>query len=92
MTYLNAKGEPTEALKNVSFNIDKGDFISLVGPSGCGKSTMLRIICDLLKPTKGEVIIRNVAATLSEWCSKAQYCLIGGRSEKISACRWSCKR
>ena len=57
MTYLNAKGEPTEALKNVSFNIDKGDFISLVGPSGCGKSTMLRIICDLLQPTKGEVII-----------------------------------
>lgn len=56
---MNSKGEPTEALKNVSFNIDKGDFISLVGPSGCGKSTMLRIICDLLQPTKGEVIVNG---------------------------------
>lgn len=59
MTYENSKGEPIEALRNVNFNIDKGEFISLVGPSGCGKSTMLRIICDLLKPTSGEVIING---------------------------------
>ncbi len=59
MTYMNSKGEATEALENITFNIDKGDFISLVGPSGCGKSTMLRIICDLLQPTNGEVIVNG---------------------------------
>ena len=45
------------ALTNVSIDIKKGEFISLLGPSGCGKTTLLRIIADLLKPTVGEVTV-----------------------------------
>ena len=44
-----------EALRETSFTVDKGDFVSIVGPSGCGKSTALRLIADLTEPSAGTV-------------------------------------
>ncbi|MDJ0994529.1 MAG: ABC transporter ATP-binding protein [Dinoroseobacter sp.] len=43
------------ALKDLNLDVRQGDFMSLLGPSGCGKSTALRIISDLLHPTRGSV-------------------------------------
>jgi NitT/TauT family transport system ATP-binding protein len=42
-------------LKDMNLQVNQGDFISLLGPSGCGKSTALRIISDLMYPTRGSV-------------------------------------
>lgn len=56
MNYHTPKGE-TEAIKDISFSVEEGDFISIVGPSGCGKSTLLNIICGLIKPSSGEVFL-----------------------------------
>lgn len=56
MNYHTLQSE-TEALKNISFNVQQGEFISIVGPSGCGKSTILNIIAGLLKPSSGKVLI-----------------------------------
>ena len=47
----------TEALRNITFSIDKGEFVTVVGPSGCGKSTLLRVAAGLLEPTSGSVEI-----------------------------------
>ncbi|MEB6551052.1 ABC transporter ATP-binding protein [Heyndrickxia sporothermodurans] len=47
----------TNALQNISFDIEEGEFISLVGPSGCGKTTMLSILSGLISPTEGKVLI-----------------------------------
>lgn len=44
-----------EALKDISFSIERGQFISIVGPSGCGKSTLLSIIAGLIEPTTGQI-------------------------------------
>ena len=57
MVFSDSKGNPVQALKDVSIDIQKGEFISLLGPSGCGKSTLLRIVSDLLTPTSGEVTV-----------------------------------
>lgn len=47
------------AVDNVSFEVPKGDFISIVGPSGSGKSSLLLMLGGMLSPTQGEVIIEN---------------------------------
>ena len=52
-------GEPVTALKDVNLDIKEGEFISLLGPSGCGKTTLLRIIADLLQPSKGNITVRG---------------------------------
>ncbi len=43
------------ALDNVSFEVYKGEFLSILGPSGCGKTTILRILIGLLEPTSGTI-------------------------------------
>jgi NitT/TauT family transport system ATP-binding protein len=49
----------TEALRDVSFTVAEGQFVSLLGPSGCGKSTALRIAAGLLAPDAGQVHYRK---------------------------------
>jgi cell division transport system ATP-binding protein len=48
-------GEPTVALDNVSFDIDKKEFVSIVGRSGAGKTTLLKLILGEEKPTEGDI-------------------------------------
>ena len=47
------------AVDNVSFNVEKGRFFSILGPSGCGKTTLLRIISGFIEPTEGRIEING---------------------------------
>ncbi|MEG1481234.1 ABC transporter ATP-binding protein [Clostridium sp.] len=51
--------EEIDVLKDISLNIEKGEFVSIMGPSGCGKSTLLYLIGGLDSPTKGEVLLNG---------------------------------
>ena len=61
-TYMQGK-IPVHALSDVSFDVQKGEFLSIIGPSGSGKSTFLSMIGLLDRPTKGSVFIDGVEVT-----------------------------
>lgn len=54
------------ALRNVSFEVRKGDSVGLIGLNGSGKSTMLKIIAGVLKPTQGKIHVNGSVAPLIE--------------------------
>ena len=56
-------GDQVTALQDVSLEIGRNEFITLVGPSGCGKSTLLRIVAGLILPTAGRASIGGAAIT-----------------------------
>ena len=48
-----SKTDEVMAIKDLSFDLNAKEFVSIVGPSGCGKSTLLNILMGMDKPTKG---------------------------------------
>lgn len=58
LVYHSEKSE-TETIKDLSLNIDEGEFVSIVGPSGCGKSSLLSLISGIITPSSGEILLDN---------------------------------
>ena len=54
------------ALRDIGFQLEKGETLGLVGPNGCGKSTLLQIVSGILQPTTGRVVTRGRIAALLE--------------------------
>lgn len=58
------KGDPDNVvLKDVSFEVQEGEFVSLLGPSGCGKTTTLTIIAGFQKPNEGKIVVNGTEVT-----------------------------
>jgi ABC-type nitrate/sulfonate/bicarbonate transport system ATPase subunit len=58
--FIGASGVPIEVLRDVSFTVGKGEFVSIIGASGCGKTTLLRIIDGLETAEVGEVFVNGL--------------------------------
>ncbi len=54
-------GKPV--LTDLSFSIQRGEFLGVIGPNGAGKTTLLRLLCRLLSPTNGQVILKQRSIT-----------------------------
>lgn len=67
-----------EALRNATFKVDQGEFISIVGPSGSGKSTLLNILGLIDRPTDGELLIDNISTA---GCKDSEFSKL--RAEKV---------
>ena len=61
-TYETAAG-PVEAMRDISFSVAEGEFVSIVGPSGCGKSTLMEVVGGLNPASGGEVRIGDRVVT-----------------------------
>jgi NitT/TauT family transport system ATP-binding protein len=56
-------GTATRAIEDVSFSVSDREFLCVVGPSGCGKTTLLKCVGGLLRPSRGEVLLRGRRVT-----------------------------
>lgn len=57
-TRRGSRGE-VEAVVNLTFKVEEGEFLTIIGPSGCGKSTLLRLLSGLEQPDSGQIILQG---------------------------------
>lgn len=57
--YSYVQNKKVKILNDLNFEIEKGEFVSVLGRSGCGKTTLTNIIAGYIKPTSGEILINN---------------------------------
>jgi NitT/TauT family transport system ATP-binding protein len=93
----------THAIGDVSFALGEGEFVCVVGPSGCGKTTLLKCVAGLLRPSRGEIVLRGRRVTspppemalvfqeysrsLMPWTSVRNNVLLPLRHKKLSRAR-----
>ncbi len=58
LTYQSEIGE-TQAIKDLSFTVNNGEFLAIIGPSGCGKTTILSLLAGLIPPTSGKIFLNG---------------------------------
>lgn len=56
-------GQPVEALKNITFSVEEGEYVAIMGESGSGKSTLLNFMATLDQPTAGELALNGIDLT-----------------------------
>ncbi|MBB6448059.1 NitT/TauT family transport system ATP-binding protein [Geomicrobium halophilum] len=58
-----SQNDVVEAIRNVNFTVDTGEFVSIIGPSGCGKTTILSLAAGLIEHSEGEILLQDTPIT-----------------------------
>ena len=61
VSYRSVKGEPRKIFEDLNLEISRGEKIALIGSNGAGKSTLMKMMTGLLKPSSGEVLIKDIS-------------------------------
>lgn len=90
LSYHSLSGNP--ALSHISFQLMPGEFLAIVGPSGCGKSTLLNLICGLLRPEQGQILLDGTPVTSGDcrigYMLQRIICWSGGQFIKMFFSDW----
>lgn len=71
-------GNQVQALSNINFSVEKGEYVAIMGESGSGKTTLLNILAALDKPTSGEVLLNGKKSGICK--GKRDFCVSPGSS------------
>ncbi len=73
MSFIEARGveffyspEEDKVIKGIDLKIEKGSYVSIIGHNGCGKSTLAKLLCGILLPSKGEVLVDGISTSDEE--------------------------
>lgn len=58
---FSAKKRKVQAVSDISFSIDKGEIVGYIGPNGAGKSTTIKMMCGIMMPTEGKILINGIS-------------------------------
>ena len=78
-------GEPFWALKDVTFQVNKGEMLGIIGANGSGKSTLLKVLSDIIRPTEGSAMLDGSCASVLDIGSGFHPDLTGVENVKMKA-------
>lgn len=74
--------EIVKAVNGINFSVEEGEIIGYVGPNGCGKSTTIKMLCGIMQPTSGQVLINGMEPTKNRIINNMQIgAIFGNRSQ-----------
>ena len=72
-----------EAVKDVSFSVEKGEMMALLGPNGAGKTTTLKLLSGILYPTSGEVLVNGFVPWERKNEFKRSFAIVMGQKNQL---------
>jgi ABC-2 type transport system ATP-binding protein len=80
---LKANRQERYAVKNISFQVEEGEFVGLIGPNGAGKTTLIKLMTGIIHPSSGEINVLGYTPAKLKDGFKKQYSLVTGQKSQL---------